>query len=104
MEERDYSRYFKAIGDPTRLRIVTILADREYTVNDIVARIGLSQPTVSRHLAKLRDAGVLDWRREGQQVFYRLNKESVRDCCAGFCDCLMIQLPVEKKKGKKQGK
>jgi len=92
MDERSYSKYFKAFGDPTRLRILGLLAVKEKTVNEIVKEIGLSQPTISRHLGILREAEVVIDRREGQQVFYSLNKPSVSGCCTGFCDCLEIRV------------
>ena len=101
IDEKTYSKYFKAFGDPTRLRILTLLAPRERTVGDIVKAIGLSQPTISRHLAVLREAGVVVDRRQGQQVFYSLNKSSVGDCCSGFCDCLSIAIKIPKKYKKK---
>ena len=97
MDERSYSKYFKAFGDPTRLRILGLLAVKEMTVNEIVKEIKLSQPTISRHLGILRDAEIVIDRREGQQVFYRLNKITVGDCCTGFCDCLEITVDDNKK-------
>jgi len=105
MDERSYSKYFKAFGDPTRLRILGLLASKEMTVNEIVEKIKLSQPTISRHLGILREAEVVIDRREGQQVFYSLNKISVGDCCSGFCDCLEVRVVGGgKKKMKKKGK
>lgn len=92
MNEKAYSKYFKAFGDPTRLRILALLVSGEKTVNKIVKSVGLSQPTVSRHLSILREADIVIDRRDGQQVFYSLNKISVESCCAGFCDCLAIPI------------
>ncbi len=101
MDERLFSKYFKAFGDQTRLKILALLSSGEMTVGEIVTEIGLSQPTISRHLAILREAEVVVDRREGQQVFYNLNKNSVRNCCSGFCDCLEIRVrPIRKKKKK----
>ncbi|MEW5795923.1 MAG: metalloregulator ArsR/SmtB family transcription factor [Candidatus Zixiibacteriota bacterium] len=99
MDERIYSRYFKAFGEPTRLRILRLLTGKPLTVNEIAERIDLAQSTVSRHLAVLREAGILSDRRDGQQVFYSLNKGTVRACCDGFCDCLDIS-PRERAKKK----
>ena len=109
MDERSFSKYFKAFGDPTRLRILGLLAIKEMTVNEIVKKIKLSQPTISRHLGILREAEVVIDRREGQQVFYKLNRISVSDCCTGFCDCLEIKVVDGRKttstqKLKKSGK
>lgn len=100
MDEKSYSKYFKAFGDPTRLRILGLLVGKEMTVNEIVGKIDLSQPTISRHLGILREAEVVIDRRDGQQVFYKLNKISVGDCCSGFCDCLEVKV-VDKRKTKK---
>jgi len=100
MDERIYSRYFKAFGEPSRFRILRLLTDKALTVNEIVDKVGLSQSTVSRHLGVLREAGILTDRRVGQQVYYSLNKEVVEDCCTSFCDCLEIPRRGRKKKKK----
>ncbi len=100
MNEKKFSKYFKAFGDPSRLKIIMLLSGKELTVNEIVDKIGLSQPTVSRHLSILREAEVVFDRRDGQQVFYSLNKQSVGSCCCGFCDCLEIPV-LELKKPRK---
>ena len=68
MDEKQFSRYFKAFGDPSRLRILQALTSREMTVGEITAKIGLAQPTISRHLALMRDSGIVVDRREGQKV------------------------------------
>lgn len=93
--EKKYSRSFKAIGDPTRLKILMLLATKEMAVNEIVEHVGLSQPTISRHLAILRDAEFVVDRRDGQSVFYSLNKKGVNSCCADFCDCLEIKVRIK---------
>ena len=63
---------FKALADRTRLRIVGLLIAGEICVCDIHGSLGLPQPTVSRHLAYLRRAGVVLARKEGLWVHYRL--------------------------------
>jgi DNA-binding transcriptional ArsR family regulator len=100
LDERKFSKYFKAFGDPSRLRILSLLAGGELPVNEISDSLGLSQPTVSRHLGILREAGVVHDRRDGQQVFYSINEGVVANCCTGFCDCLEIRVPVPKAKKK----
>ncbi len=75
---------FKAIGDPTRQEILLMLEERERSVSEIVGRFKLSQPTVSRHLAVLHQAGLVARRRAGQKVVYSLKPESVRCCCEDF--------------------
>ena len=102
IDARTFSRYFKAFGEPTRLKILSLLADGEMTVNEITEAVGLSQPTVSRHLAQLRDADIVIDRRDGQRIFYSLNKDVISECCNGFCDCLrVVQITPEKKSRKK---
>lgn len=91
IDEKLYSKLFKAFGDQSRLKIIALLASKEMTVNDIAKAVGLSQPTVSRHLSILKDANLVVDRRDKQRVFYILNKDSVMACCIGFCDCLEIK-------------
>jgi ArsR family transcriptional regulator, arsenate/arsenite/antimonite-responsive transcriptional repressor len=66
------SRLFRALADPTRLRLLNLIADREICVCYFVEILGLSQPKVSRHLAYLRKAGIVAARREGKWMHYRL--------------------------------
>lgn len=102
IDEKLYSKLFKAFGDKSRLRIIAIVAAKEVTVNDITEKVGLSQPTVSRHLAILKDAGIVIDRRDKQRIFYSLNKDSVQACCIGFCDCLEIEEVRAKKPSRKK--
>ena len=69
---RDAARLFKALGDETRLRIIALLAHGELCVCHIHDALDLPQPNISRHLAVLRAAGVVEDRREGHWVYYRL--------------------------------
>ncbi|MCL5042199.1 MAG: metalloregulator ArsR/SmtB family transcription factor [Gammaproteobacteria bacterium] len=65
-------RLFKCLGDPTRLTIMLLLADEdELCVCELVCALDTSQPKISRHLAELRQAGLLEDRRQGQWVYYR---------------------------------
>jgi ArsR family transcriptional regulator, arsenate/arsenite/antimonite-responsive transcriptional repressor len=78
LEVRSPSKLFKALGDPTRLRIVALLAQAELCVCHIEAALGLPQPTVSRHLAVLRNAGVVEPERRGTWMFYQLADQTDR--------------------------
>lgn len=74
--------FAKAMADETRQRVMGLLCCRWLCVGDIVGEMGdVTQPTVSHHLAILREAGLVFVRREGKQVFYSLNQEEVVDCC-----------------------
>lgn len=66
------AKLFRSLGDPTRLRLVLCLLDGEQRVVDLVAEVGVTQSTVSAHLACLRDCGLLDMRPVGRQSYYRL--------------------------------
>jgi DNA-binding transcriptional ArsR family regulator len=66
-------KYFRALGDPTRVRILELLRDDgELSVTEIVQRLGQSQPKVSNHLACLRWCGFVHTRREHPTVYYRV--------------------------------
>ena len=73
--------FAKAISDNTRQKIMSECCCCTLSVNDIVEKIGLSQPTISHHLAILRDAGLVTIREEGKQTFYTLNQERIAYCC-----------------------
>jgi DNA-binding transcriptional ArsR family regulator len=72
------AKYFRALGDPTRLRVLELLGEGERSVGELVARLGLSQPKVSNHLACLRWCGFVSTRREHRTIHYRLADERVR--------------------------
>ena len=74
----------KAMAHPTRLFLVEHLSRGERCVCDLTARVGSDISTVSRHLAILRQAGILASERRGQQIFYRLQTP----CVLGFFDCI----------------
>jgi DNA-binding transcriptional ArsR family regulator len=63
---------FNAVAEPRRRQILDILAGGERAVNDLVARLGLAQPLVSKHLRVLREVGLVDVRDKGRQRMYRL--------------------------------
>lgn len=73
--------FAKAMADDTRQHIMRLLCCQWLCVGDVVAQTGVSQPTVSHHLAVLREAGLVNTQREGKQVFYSLNQDSVASCC-----------------------
>lgn len=81
---RDAAGVFKALGHPARLTMVRELSGGEKCVCDLVAAAGLGWSTVSRHLAVLREAGVVSDEKRGQQVIYRMELP----CVGRFLDCL----------------
>ena len=69
---------FNAVAEPRRRQILDVLSRGERPVNDLVARLRLAQPHVSRHLRVLREVGLVEARGEGRQRIYRLNARSLK--------------------------
>lgn len=75
---------FRALSDPTRLKMLLMLEGRPRTVGEIVDFFDLSQPTISRHLQTLTAAGLAIRTRKAQKVFYAVNPQNMRILCAGL--------------------
>lgn len=71
-ESFDMSRFFQALGDNTRLRLLNLVGEQEVCVCYLVEILGAPQPKISRHLAYLRKAGIVAARREGKWMHYRI--------------------------------
>lgn len=71
-------KIFQALADPSRRRIFESLTRGEAAVKDLTARFHISQPAVSQHLAALKDAGLVNGRREGRCVYYRVDPEGMK--------------------------
>ena len=69
---------FNAVAEPRRREILDLLVDGELSVNEIVGRLGMSQPQVSKHLRVLREVGLADVREQGRQRVYRLNGQPLK--------------------------
>jgi ArsR family transcriptional regulator len=78
------ARVAKALAHPSRLLMMDVLARDELCVNDLTELVGADQSTVSRHLGVLRNAGLVDQRKEGTQAFYRMKVP----CLEGFWGCI----------------
>jgi len=70
---------FSALGDPTRVRIIALLAEVEMCVGDICAVLDMSQPAVSHHLRLLRNLRIVSSRKDGRHVFYTLTDGHIHD-------------------------
>ncbi|MBI2850551.1 MAG: winged helix-turn-helix transcriptional regulator [Chloroflexi bacterium] len=83
-EEKDTERlvlatkFFRALGDLSRLKILNSLLDGEKNVGDLVELVGSSQGRVSNHLACLKQCGFVDTRRDGKYIYYRIADGQVR--------------------------
>jgi DNA-binding transcriptional ArsR family regulator len=70
---------FELLAEPTRRRILDLLRDGERPVGELVERLSMSQPSVSKHLRVLRDSGLVDVRGDAQRRVYRLRPEPLRE-------------------------
>jgi DNA-binding transcriptional ArsR family regulator len=70
---------FEVIAEPTRRRILDAVRESEQSVSELVDRVGMHQPGVSRHLKVLRDAGLVEVRRDAQRRLYRLRPEPLME-------------------------
>lgn len=66
------ARFFRVLGDPTRLKILEFLTAEKRTVGELVTMVGQPQPRISTHLACLRHCGFVSTERQGKEVVYRL--------------------------------
>ena len=72
MREEKLAEILKALGHPTRVKIVEYLADGEKCVKEIWQEIGVPQPTVSQHINILKNAGIISYRKDGVKTCYRV--------------------------------
>lgn len=72
---KEFVRLMKALSDPNRVKIITMLGGRELCVCELTALLKVAQPTVSKHLRILEDTGLVSFRKEGNWMIYRLNAE-----------------------------
>ncbi len=79
MDSERQVKVFKALGDPTRLKIIKMLAHCEKCVCEIIPATGKSQPTTSAHLKILHEAGLVKSRKDGLSVYYRLTDELLKE-------------------------
>jgi DNA-binding transcriptional ArsR family regulator len=95
------AKFFRALGDPTRLRLLEFLLREEKTVSECVEHVGLAQSRASTHLACLADCGFVQLRREGRYAYYRVTDPRVAelvllarslsaDNAAALSDCVRI--------------
>jgi DNA-binding transcriptional ArsR family regulator len=89
---------YRAISEPTRRRILDLLAEGERPVKDLVDRFAMSQPALSQHLRVLREAGLVRIRRQGRLRFYSINAVPLREVhdWVGHYERLWIEWFVER--------
>ena len=94
---RERARVLKALAHPSRLIMIETMSDGgEICVGDLVEMIGVDQSTVSKHLALLETAGLVDYRKEGRKMFYRLSRPSVVD----LLECVEAVIEEQRQAGR----
>ena len=83
---------FSVMSTPIRLKIISALCNEEKNVSQLLAEIDTTQPNMSQHLSTLYRAGVLAKRREGTQVYYRIQSERAAMLCRAVCSQIAIEL------------
>jgi ArsR family transcriptional regulator len=83
---------FSVLSTPIRLKIISAVCQGEKNVSELLGEINTTQPNMSQHLSMLYRSGVLSKRREGTQVFYRLQSERVATLCRAVCTQVAIEL------------
>lgn len=78
MEIKTAVEYLKLLANETRLRLLGILADRDRSVGELAEMVGLKEPTISHHLARLHEAGLVQMRADGNTHYYRLSVETLQ--------------------------
>ena len=86
---------FAVLSTPIRLKIISAVCNGEKNVSELLAGIATTQPNMSQHLNMLYRSGVLTKRREGTQIYYRLQSELVATLCRAVCTQVAIQLESE---------
>ena len=92
---------FRMLSDPTRLAILRSLMEGERNVGQVVEETGRNQANVSKHLKMLAEAGLVARRKEGLQVFYRLDDPLVERLCKLVCETIVEEAQEEMARQKK---
>lgn len=83
---------FSILATPVRLRIISAVCNEEKNVSQLLSEIDTTQPNMSQHLATLYRSGVLAKRRDGTQIYYRLQSERVAMLCRAVCTQMAIEI------------
>jgi len=86
---------FAVLSTPIRLKIISAVCHGEKNVSELLAEIDTTQPNMSQHLSMLYRCGVLSKRREGTQMYYRLQSERVATLCRAVCTQVAMELDPE---------
>ncbi|MFS8048728.1 sulfite-sensing transcriptional repressor BigR [Rhizobium sp. BR 314] len=87
----DVADLLKTLSHPARLMIVCTLVEAEYAVSDLEEKVDVHQPHLSQHLTVLRHSGIVETRREGKQIFYRLAEKNAARLVSALYDIFCVK-------------
>lgn len=87
----EVSTLLKTISHPARLMIVCTLVDGEYSVGELEEKVDVHQPHLSQHMTVLRGSGIVETRREGKQIFYRLTEKKAAQLIGALYDIFCVE-------------
>jgi DNA-binding transcriptional ArsR family regulator len=94
---RSAAELFGLLSTPIRLKIISAVCEGERNVSELLSVIPTTQPNMSQHLATLYRSGVLSKRRDGTQIYYKLQSERVATLCRAVCTQVAIELVEEER-------
>lgn len=90
------SNVFKALSDPTRRRVLELLKTKDMSAGELAEHFTFSKPTMTGHFAVLKEAGLVEAERHGNQIIYRLKMSVLEDALMGFTKAFGLTLQPEK--------
>ena len=85
---------FKALSDPTRRRVLQLLRSGPLTAGDLAGHFDVSKPTMSAHFSVLQEAGLIDARKQGRTILYRLKLSVLEDALLSFAQTVGLRAPA----------
>jgi ArsR family transcriptional regulator, arsenate/arsenite/antimonite-responsive transcriptional repressor len=85
------NQIFRALADPTRRKILQLLRERELAAGEIAEQFPFAWPTLSRHLAILREADLIQGDKRGNSILYRLNVSVLEEALMGFMEAFKVE-------------
>lgn len=91
MRAVEVSNLLKTLSHPARLMIVCTLVEGEYSVGELEDKVDVHQPHLSQHMTVLRSSGIVETRREGKQIFYRLTEKKAAQLVGALYDIFCLE-------------
>lgn len=104
MEDCFLTDFFSALNDPIRRQILSLLSTQEMSAGDIASHFPVSRPAISHHLSILKDAGLVDYTREGQNIKYRINLTLIQEAIAWLYSLKGADQYVQEQRAKEKGR